>query len=92
MLAVQLYIIFTTIAIIYLLLLQYTKFFSFPAYLLKVSLNLNFYFTLLYIIYFSVFLVFLAIDWYTFTLVNVMLFIQHLNVNFTHINFTVENC
>ena len=73
MLATQLFISFTIVSIIYLLLLQYTKFFSCPPYLAKISLNLHFYFTMMYIICFLLSLVILALDWYTSTIVEIIL-------------------
>lgn len=73
MLATQLFISFTIISIIYLLVLQYTKFFSYPTYLAKISLNLNFYFTMVYTICFLLSLVILAVDWYTSTIVEIIL-------------------
>lgn len=73
MLAIQLFIIFTIVSIIYLVLLQYTKFFNYPPYLVKMSLNLHFYFTIIYIICFLISLIVLFVDWFTSTMVEIIL-------------------
>lgn len=61
MLFIQLFISFTIISIIYLLLLQYTKFFTYRAYLVKASLNLHFMvkYNSLYSMFFAVFSVYI---------------------------------
>lgn len=73
MLTIQLFFAFTAVSIIYLILLYYTKFFSFSPYLARVSLNLHFYFTIVYIICFLLSSVLIAIDWSTSAIAEIIL-------------------
>lgn len=59
-----LYFILSCVVLVYLILAQYTKFFQYPLFNMKLSLNFHFYMVILYIICFLFCLGFSLLEWY----------------------------
>lgn len=64
MTSIFLYFILSSVVLVYLILAQYTKFFQYPLFNIKLSLNFHFYMVILYIVCFLFCLGFSLFEWY----------------------------
>lgn len=87
---ITLYFFLLSLITLYLILMQYSKFFTLPIFGYTMYLKMNFYFTLLYIFCFIFCALFALLDWYCSVLADIFIHLgEQINKDFG--NFSVNN-